>query len=90
MNFLVSNQYTFAIRFQNNQYAYVFFNDTDKSMREVAEYLKKNRTLLIKDIKIYEPHKTRFRRLNLDNFRCILCSTTELEQELITRNIYKP
>lgn len=86
---LKANQHSFLIRFQNSNNNYIMFNDSTKSLEELAVYLFRNRTLIIKDIKIYDPVKTRYVRANKNNMlKSMFWTTTILDQELIRRNFY--
>jgi hypothetical protein len=88
MYLLKSNQHCFVIRFQNNNYNYLFFTDSDKSLEELGAYLCQNKTLIIKDIKIYDQPKTRYVRANKNMLKSIFKWVTILDVELERRNFY--
>lgn len=85
---LISNQYQYLMRFQFNKYEYIIFNDSDTSLKEVAEYLQNKKYLIIEDIKVYQPEKTRFVKTNKSRLRNAFEYCTELDIELKRRNFY--
>ncbi len=84
---IISNNYVFLMRFQNNNEE-ILFTSSNKDLISLGEFLSKNRNYLIKDIKVYERAKTRFVRCSMNVQKPILSFQTVLDQELIRRNYY--
>ena len=57
---IISNNYVFLMRFQNNNEE-IFFTSSNKDLISLGEFLSKNRNYIIKDIKVITLRRTHLR-----------------------------
>jgi len=84
---IIRRNYLFVLIFQNNKDE-VFFTDSEEDLIRVGIYLGSNKHLLIKEIKQYDPIKTRFTRANKNLLKNLFKFATDLDLELKRRNFY--